>query len=168
MISERSISKFFMRFLKPAPYSPTIMSSVSFTSSKYISQNGIICWPRLPRPAVDTPGKSFGTSHMVISVLSCEGSSFLAITRQYGRASPAVTQVFWPLRIYVPSACFLVVAVIDILSEPAAGSEKPRLKIGWPDFMYSSMQKATCSSLPKSIMSHMASVLFKNGVMLPA
>ena len=94
---QRSTSKFFMRFLKPSPFLPTRMSSVSTTSSKYMSQNGMICWPILWSGAVVRPGVSSGTSHIDISRLSRDGSSSLAMRSTSGKFSPLVTQVFWPL-----------------------------------------------------------------------
>ena len=83
-MSERSISKFFMRFMKPAPSAPTRMSSVRTTSSKYISQNGMMVWPILCSGAVETPGVSFGKSHIDMLGLPRSGSSSFATASTYG------------------------------------------------------------------------------------
>ena len=93
-IRQRSVSKFFIRLKKPLPASPMRMSSVSTTSSKYISQNAATLLPILCSGAVDTPFVSFGTTHIDMLRFSRAGSSSLAMTSTFGNTSPCVTQVF--------------------------------------------------------------------------
>ena len=72
------------------------MSSVSLTSSKNTSTNGMICWPILSSGTVDKPGASVGMSHSDMLSLACAGCSSLDTTSMYGVLPPFVTQVFWP------------------------------------------------------------------------
>ena len=77
---QRSISKFFMSSRKPSPSLPRRMSSVSTTSSKNTSTNGMICWPIFSSGAVDRPGVSVGMSHSDMLSLAWAGCSSLDTT----------------------------------------------------------------------------------------
>ena len=74
------------------------------------------------------PGMSFGTRNMDMDLLSWSGLSSLPMNMMNGAVSAWLTMVFVPFRVTVPSPFHVQVEIIDMLSEPAQGSERARLK----------------------------------------